>query len=433
MTAADWMKETYRREYERNPVFTLFLTMLIVFFVVFVIAAIVTGGSSAYRAMYWNHEDMFMDHFNSIMYSFDRPYTHWRVIYPPLVTVYYAVLGHFTIPFADAAHDPMLSFALRDTQAGMLSFFIVVILTLYVLYLVFSKFVKEEGHRKEILFLFTVLLAYPFLYAVERGNSIILALVFCFLFLMGYRSENKVVRYASYFALGCAAGIKLYPVILGLLILRERRYMEAAICISIVAAVVLIPFVFTDGDPIILLDTLFRYTGSPDTYGFTNFNQLIFGVGRDLLGAPSGIVQAVSYAVIGTFTLLSFIVILFDKEMKSWKVLALLGCNLILGLGVGGAYQMIYMIPAVLCFLNSEKEMTKENKFYVVCFAMIFVLIPGIAPGWVNPSPIIGSIEAAFVIIIAVALLREGIGRLRRRADERRSGAPVMETDNMGT
>jgi hypothetical protein len=124
------------------------------------------------------------------------------------------------------------------------------------------------------------------------------------------------------------------------------------------------------------------------------------------------------------FTLLSFIVILFDKEMKFWKILGILSCNLVLGLGLGVQYQIIYMLPAILYFLISEKKMTRENLLYTVCFAMTMVLIPGIEfAGSVStslgtfsfyPGAVIGAMESVFVIIIAVLLLREGMVRIYR-------------------
>jgi hypothetical protein len=324
---------------------------------------------------------------------------------------------------------------LRDSQMGMVSFVLITVLTFYVLRLVFSKIMKDMDIRKELMFLFLMVLSYPFIYALERGNNIIIALIFCFVFIIGHRSENRFIRYASYIALGCAAGFKLYPAILALLLLRERRYRETAICASIVAALVFIPFIFTDGDPMILFDNVFTYAGS--SLGFTNISNITMGVLHEFLGVSHGTASIINYTILGLFTVLSFIVILFDKEMKFWKVLALLGCNLILGLGLGVQYQIIYLTPAILYFLVSEKEMTKNNLFYLVCFAMTMVLIPGIEiAGSVAtsagefgfyPAAVIGGMETVFAVFIAIAILREGIVRLYRK----HSGSRVRNTDDV--
>jgi len=423
VVAVDRMKDIYRKEYERNPVLTLFLTILIAFFIVFVIAALMSGGDTFYNVLNSDRSKLFSDHFDSIFYSSNDPYTRWQVIYPSFATVLYAVLGHFVIPFVDIPSGDVLSAALiRESQMGILSFLFITLLTLSALYLVVSKLMKKESFRKELVFLFAVVLAYPFIYALERGNSIIITLVLCFLFILGYRSENKIIRYASYVALACAAGIKMYPAILLLLILRDRNYREAGVCVSITAMMMLVPFLFTDGNPILLLDNITSYTEV--NLGVTNINQIMLGIFQEGLGLSGGVVTIMSYAVVGTFTLLSVIVILFDREMKHWKIIALISCNLILGLGVGVQYQVVYMLMPILYFLAAEREMTKENKFYTICFAMTMVLIPGIGVAGLYPSAMIGAMESFFVIIIALALLYEGVGRIYRdRSEERRAGA----------
>ncbi|MCL1984505.1 MAG: glycosyltransferase 87 family protein [Methanomassiliicoccaceae archaeon] len=423
----------YRKEYERRPVPTLFLTILIAFFIIFVTAALITGGDTLYNVLNSDKSRFFGDYFESIVDSYYDPYTYGNVIYPPLIVTLYAVQAHFIIPFVRIPSGGTLTPELiRSSQMGIMVFMIITLVTFYALYVIYSRLVKDADIRKELTFFFTILLAYPFVYAVERGNSIILALVFCFIFIMGYRSENRFVRYASYIALGIAAGIKIYPLILWLLIVRNREYREAAVCAVIIAALLFIPFVFTDGGPLTFIDNFLIHSES--RLGFTNITQITTGLLHEICGLPDNGVTILSYIILGLFTLLSFIIILFDKEMKFWKVLALVGCNLVLGLGSGVQYQTIYLMPAMLYFLIAEKKMTKENLFYVVCFAMMMVLIPGIeisgaistSAGDVGfyPSAVIGAMESAFVIIMAVALLREGLMRIyRSRSAERREHA----------
>jgi hypothetical protein len=190
-----------------------------------------------------------------------------------------------------------------------------------------------------------------------------------------------------------------------------------------VAVLLLVPFVFTDGTPMIYLDTLFTHSGT--FVGVTNINQITTGFLHLFLGIPATVASIVSYVILGLFTLLSVIVILFDKEMKFWKIIALISCNLILGFGIGYQYQMVYMAMPILYFLAAEREMTRENKFYVICFAMTMALIPGFFVAGFHPSWVVGAIETPFVIIIAIALLREGIGRIRRN----RRGAVEQTSD----
>lgn len=403
----DKIRNTFNREYTENPIFTLFLAILLLFFVMFILAAIITGGESILSVLI--KEDTFMDHFNSIMDSSDRPYSRGEVIYPPLATIFYIIIGNITIPFVDVTGD-LTAGMLRDSQMGIMSLILLILVVFYALHLIYHRIMKVNDIKKELMFLFLILLSYPFLFAVERGNNILLALVFSFLFLLGYRSENRIIRYTSYFALGCAAGLKLYPAILALLIVRDRRYKEAAICMSIVAATVLLPFVFTDGNPIMLMDTIFSYTNTHP--GSFNINQLSLAVFQDFFGFSHETGSIIGFTITSVFTILSFAVILFDRRMKFWKILALLSCNLVLGFGLGCPYQMIYMTMPILFFLVSEKEMTKENLFFTICFAMTMALIPGII--FHNNWMVTGCIESMFAIIIAIALIYEGLRRIFR-------------------
>jgi hypothetical protein len=408
----DRIKQRYLKGYDKDPVFTLFLTILMLFFIVFVAAAIITSGDTFYGIINPNKQNFFSDHFDSVFYSHELPYTFHKVIYPPLVTVFYAVIGDLTIPFIPNL-DVLSPETIRDSQMGLMFFIIIMLLSFYLLHLIYSKLMKDKDVRtvqKELMFLLVILLANPFIYALERGNNIILALVFCFVFVLGYRSENKWIRYASYIALGCAAGFKIYPAILWLLILRERRYKEAGICAVIVIVLLFLPFVFTDGNPLVLLENIVHH--AKINLGLTNINQLMMETLHLTLKMPYETASAVGWALTGVFTLLSYIVILFDKKMKFWKILALLSCNLILGPGVGVQYQIIYMLIPVLYFLAAEKKLTRENLFYVVCFAMMFVLIPGI---------IVSALESAFVLLVAVVLLGEGLVRIYRNTNMRRN------------
>ena len=83
--------------------------------------------------------------------------------------------------------------------------------------------------RSCVFFTAAVFLSGLMLFALERGNSILLAVVFLLVFLWGYQAENKIFQYLSFCALGAAAGIKISPALFGLILLSERRYKDAKI------------------------------------------------------------------------------------------------------------------------------------------------------------------------------------------------------------
>lgn len=408
-TIVNKIRKTCRNEWDANPLSTVFLIVVITFFTIFLIYCITTDGRSLNRILFFDRSDTFMDYFNSVVNSSYHPYTGKHpLIYPPLSVLFYATIGHFTIPFASGS-----AAVLRNSQMGIMSFFVITLLTFYLLYLVYSKIMEKTNNRKEIIFIFIMILSFPFIYTIERGNSIILTLVFCLIFLVGYKSENKYVRYLAYVSLGCATGFKIYPIMLWLLVLREREYKEALMSALIIITFMFVPFIFTDGTPRILFDTIIRNVeySSSNSPNIKNLNQFSYYIFQNKLGLPESTVSNIGYLILGIFTFLSFAVILFDKKMKFWKVVTLISCNLVLGLGMASPYLLIYMAMPITFFLSSEKEMTKNNIFYLICFLMAFVLIPVLT--YENYLRL-HSIRTMFIIIAAVALIIEGIVDIRR-------------------
>jgi Protein of unknown function (DUF2029). len=432
MDAVDRAKNWWKGEYSKNPVFTLFATVMALMLLVFIVVAVITGGKSVTNMFWVNRYETFSDYFDSIAYSSNNPYSI-GVIYPPLITVFYAAIGHFAIPFADpsfidpsavASASQLLSLQLRNSQMGLMSYFVITLLTFYAVRRIVSKLSEGKSINAEALFLLLAL-SYPLLYTVERGNNVILAVVFCFIFLMGYKSENKIIRYLSYAALGVAAGIKIYPALFGLLILRDRKYKEMLECVIIVALIFFIPFLFTDGTPMMMVDNILDYAVPESVAGFINLTQLTFAIFQTIL--PHGTVVLMSNIVVLTVTLLSVIIIFFDRGMKPWKVVALIAFNIILGPGVGTQYLFVYVVIPLVYFLITENQMTRENKFFLLCFIIILALIPGIEhPGEAYSQLAISTIKSVFVIAMTVYLIVEGIRRLYREFREKRKGQMAL-------
>jgi hypothetical protein len=262
---------------------------------------------------------------------------------------------------------------------------------------------------------------------------------------MGYKSEKKVIRYLSYISLGFATGFKITPAILALLILRNRNnddsinaYKEFGMCAIIVALLFFVPFIFTDGTFMMLLDNIQSLTERMSLMA-SNISQLVESLSV-AIGFSGETASLISYTLIGTLMLLTSVIVLFDREMKFWKVVALLSCTIILGLGVSIQYLVIYMTIPILYFLSTEIEMTKENKFYTICFAMTMVLIPGIvmftyvenSGSLPYPGTIVALIQTIFVIVVTIAILIEGIGRIyhNRSGGRDRGCEPLPLKDN---
>lgn len=97
----------------------------------------------------------------------------------------------------------------RMQQAALIPFFIFVMLMVVIIIALISSMFKDEP----IAFWIgaSVIGTYSILFAVERGNIIILAFVFLMYFVAFFESENKVLKEMALLSLAVSAGLKLYP------------------------------------------------------------------------------------------------------------------------------------------------------------------------------------------------------------------------------
>lgn len=68
----------------------------------------------------------------------------------------------------------------------------------------------------------------PFVYAIMRGNTIYFALIFSLLFLLLYDHPKAWVREIAYFCLVFAGCIKIYPLFLGVFLLKKKNFFAVA-------------------------------------------------------------------------------------------------------------------------------------------------------------------------------------------------------------
>ena len=365
------MKARYLRHYRESPLLVLFLTLMGVSLLTTIcLSAVSRDYFLAVLGKMSQH--VFMDYFWSVSDSMNNPYSELHVIYPPLAVCIYALIGHYTLPFVDGGYgDPYLD--MYNSQVPMMVFALLMCIGLFLLMTLVKHLLSDVAdEKKSVLFVFLTLLSFPVVIALQNGNSIIYMAFFVMLFLLGYDSENKWIRYASYISLGIVTGFKLMPAILGLLILRDRKYKEFILCVIIVAVISMAPVVFTDGTIPMLIHNI--VTIPSDLGGSVNNFSKIFHQLSEFAGMDW--VKTVGTVLTVCVIVLILLVLTLDRRMKLWKVMTLTACLFVLGPGVGTPYLYIYLIPATVFMLRSEKEATRENLMYIVLLALPLLLVP---------------------------------------------------------
>lgn len=206
-------------KYVSNPVALVFFILLIVLFVHSMILAVASDGESLKSWLFQDAGDYFMDFFNTMMYANREDlYTNYWIIYPPFIEIFFCLI---TRAVPDGAS--LTSFELRSYQSAIIIFVLVFAVCFTVLGVVFYKLKKGTPFEKTV-FVVVMFLSLPFFSVIDRGNIIVMAVVFSALFLMLYRSENAFHREISYICIAVATAIKLYPFLLVLVLLKEKNF-----------------------------------------------------------------------------------------------------------------------------------------------------------------------------------------------------------------
>jgi len=403
-----WLKDRAYRIFTlgaSNRVVGVFYSIMVSGILLSIAAFFITKGNSLGDMLFYDRHDYFMDYFNSIYYSLHDPYFEYDVIYPALTTAGYyaigAVLEVVQVPFTDAI-------TIRESPLGMLSYLLITAVALFVLYKALNKN-KEESRKETAIFFILSLLSFPMLFSIDRGNSVLIAVIFSLLFLVGYNSDNKKIRYLSYVFLGIAAGIKIFPFLFGLLVVRrsiESRksedLKELMICALIGAAVFLSPFALFEGSFMAILDNAFGYSRGLYPVGLGDISSLIqttaIIIGYENYSTLAGAGTAVSLI----FMLSVAIYVLFYKNAEKWELICLLSAAQILFSGVAYPYVLLYMLIPAWYFISSRPVMNLKNAIYAMLLAAVLMPFPGFI-GWEHMSYGRDMMVWAVVIIILVS------------------------------
>ena len=392
----------YKELYQKSPVKTLFYTILGSTIIAMIIGGLITGGQSIKDML------LFVDTVSG--YDFYQPLrlnmAMGTDIYPPFAYFIFLFLGRLIIPTAGGV--PSNEF--RDTQMGFLVYSVYLIIVYVLLYKIVCKFKEGSEHEKN-LFALLMLLSLPSIYLIERANILSIAVIFATIFFFWYGSEDKKKRYVAYLSLAIATGFKLYPAIFGLILLGKTEKKELIHCILIGAAVFLIPFLFTEGTILDFFSNVFNHSGGMSLIAhadYVNLDNLLMIIGGFVGITLSSMTKNI---IVIIFALIAVICILFGKGMEKWKKVALITLFTLCLTSFKPIYATLFMVPALIMFLDSNPWMSKTNVLYMICFALLFIPMFEIFfdVSGESPIPLTTIMEAVGLVVMMIAISLETI------------------------
>ena len=377
----------------------------------------ITHGESIRSFLLNDKNDGLMDFFNSVQYG-KKPYEN-LVIYPPLINVIYGFLGRYMFITMDG-------FAVRISQMGILVYGIYAITVYSLLFHVIYK-IKSGKKNEKLLFISLLVLSVPFLFAYDRGNSIILVLIALLMYAKLYDSHNICRQVWAYSALGIAAGIKISPIICGFLLFNKHSWKSIIIAISIVCIWFFLPFVFTDGNIFILMDNIRNTDNIKDVI---NMSAMTVNVGSGVFVNTSAFLESLGrYFNVNTFTVSSLLnyallfwgvaIVSIGKNIEEWKKWTVLIGMMVLLPGFSAVYNLILFVIPLIFFLNSNPIRCVKNIVYIIFFIGIFIPLVNYPLDALNifitdwhPASITTFLESLFTLFFVFAVLVDCIKKI---------------------
>lgn len=399
---------------------SIFYNSTIIGILAFFVAGFATRGHSFYNLFFINpvNSDYFMDFFNNLYMLFLGPYSPSQSsIYPPLAHLIYKPIARL-VPLDIVAKG---SFAIRASESGQIALLIYTLITLLVFFALIAK-VKRGSITEKYFFIFIVLFSAPFLYQFERANIIFVSLLFSMIFIFFKDNKKPIIREIAFISLAMSVGIKLYPALFVLLLMKERRFRDVLRVFSYIAAFLILPFFVFGGigsmvnmfKNIFSTSNLFLNSGVGYAVNLRNTTRIIFSLFGDFSNNPVFISNMFSFVmlILGIFS--SFFL------HSKWKTVALLSSLTVLVPSISWEYTLIFMVIPLIMFLDSKDKEKGTDYLYLTCFILVFIpfVLPGvdyinngfIASGLKKPYSLTYGllIQNAAMLIMATSLIIEG-------------------------
>lgn len=358
------------------------------------------GASEQFQVFFRTCEDFFADTFNVMGYSSQRDVYHNTMYtglgekaYPPLTYVFTFLLSRLIgMERYWAMNDFRLMYAEPKLMIVLMLFMVITAVMVYEL----IRSSKTGSHAVKIGTAAAVLVSAPMLYSFERGNTIILTMFFVMIFLFYYDSENRIHKEFALLSLAVAVALKMTPAVLGILLLYKKQWKDAIRAVLYGAVIVIVPFFFFEGGleniPQMfsnMQENLANYTSDD---GCTLLASVLSFTGTAGAGLRTGM-KVLTYVVSGAFLVMAP---MFEKR---WEQIMAVSMVLIILPSHSGYYCILYLIPAILAFLNDDSHKKTD---VIILTAILFIMVTvqsGLGTAFVN-------YHTAILVICGFLLIR---------------------------
>lgn len=365
---------------------SVFFAVMSVSVIVMLASLWVTQGESARWFLFVGgdvdyNSDTFMDFFNSIVNTYNNPYDA-KVIYPAICSLIFRLLLLFIRPGdfnsvvinADKSAQPA---ELKLYQSFMLTYVIFSVIVIVLFFLALGALMKNRTNGEKSLVALFCLFSAPFLYLIERGNILVLSLVFAMLFVAYYDHKNAFVREVALICLAFSISIKIYPVVFAVLLLNEKKYKELIRAAIYTLVVFFLPFVFFGGiEGVGKFIKNLNSTSSKGSLGINrqlSFQKIPLWLGR-FFGSKAPLWEVIGKVVLVVFSALGAFSLIVSRNR--WKACAICACMIVGVPSMSSRYTLTFFIIPIILLLMEEKENRKLSYISLVIMSGILFVKP---------------------------------------------------------
>ena len=385
----------------------IFGSAFALFFFVWLFLFMKDPSGSQRGVMFTDGNDFFMDWFNVVYYSIGKKPYIWGLTeersLPPLT---YLLLYPFSKLYdydVTGWVENESRYDARFTQLPMTGFLIVFIISyLLLFYSLYKTSRKSRIIRSDLgrAFLFLILfLSGVNLYCLDRGNLQVVTAAAVFLYIFLCDDDNKDTKFTvctsdsvadnvsgcvpddssagavsegvpykiraliGCFCLAFAAALKIFPAVMGILLIYKKKWKKAVCAFVIGVALYIIPFLWLDMPfteaVSAFISTLAEHAASYMTVAEFGFSTNVI---TSLTGISHGALQIMAYIA-------ALLTLCTAWSLKGWKKIMLLMLMLVMTSGQQGYYCLMFLFLPIVMFFNEEHRWS--DVIYVLAFAII--------------------------------------------------------------
>ncbi|MCC8137785.1 MAG: DUF2029 domain-containing protein [Clostridiales bacterium] len=388
---------------------------------IFILFGIHTRGSSIIALLYDGYQNgqlkVFTDFFDLLIPGFD-PYTTEITastsIYPPLVSLLFACMS-LLIPEAVLEN----SILARNSQVGSLLYVFWTIFEFILLYELIKKY-KKGCNFEKIFFFVLFCMTFPVIHTVERGNVSLLCAICMAFYLYNYDNERYIVRQLSFVALSIAAGFKLYPAILGILLIRKKQYKDVLNCLAYGISINLIPSLFLHKGlasfAYMFINATSYVEGNAFVGGKIDLYHII-NIPGQIMSLANAIDPSEYYSIIRLILIVLTVFVVLFSHLPEWKIQTVLVLGIIMLGTFSPFYYLPYLLAPMMMFLDIRNNKPGQL-VYVLLWSGMFMLF---ATNYKYPFALqapnqsiwnMTIIEGFCALAFELLLLAEGVGSI---------------------